>query len=148
MIFLPRLVGECEGSRLVGGTRLVVFPRFLTCTGRRTPRAGTPIPLRAGTPPPPAGREPPPPPLLHVFEKGQWGKGSWLERGSRLVVFSNCGRFQKMGVGIPRAGSPQRALASPDLGRQFSDQPPHWNRFWRDFSEVRGGSGGSFRKGA
>ena len=22
--------------------------------------------------------------------------------------------------------------------RQFSDQPPHWNRFWRDFSEVRG----------
>ena len=32
--------------------------------------------------------------------------------------------------------------------RQFSDQPPHWNRFWRDFSEVRGGSGGSFRKGA
>ena len=32
--------------------------------------------------------------------------------------------------------------------RQFSSQPPDWKSSWRDFSEVRGGSGGSFRKGA
>ena len=32
--------------------------------------------------------------------------------------------------------------------RNFSGQLPDWNRFWRDFSEVRGGSDGSFRKGA
>ena len=32
--------------------------------------------------------------------------------------------------------------------RQSSNQPPDWKSSWRDFSEVRGGSGGSFRKGA
>ena len=61
--------------------------RFLTRTGRRTPRAGTPSPLRAGTPLP-AGT-PPPPPLW----EGARGKGSRLERGSRLMAFSNCERF-------------------------------------------------------
>ena len=36
----------------------------------------------------------------------------------------------------------------PPLGlRQFSEQPPHWNRFWRDFSEVRGGGGRKFPEG-
>ena len=31
--------------------------------------------------------------------------------------------------------------------RQSSNQPPDWKSSWRDFSEVRGSSGGSFRKG-
>ena len=82
-------MGKCEGSRLVGGTRLVVFPRFLTRTGRRTPRAGTPTPLRAGTPP--SSR--PPPTLLHLFGKGQGARGPGSRGGSRLMAFSNCERF-------------------------------------------------------
>ena len=32
--------------------------------------------------------------------------------------------------------------------RESSGQPRDWKSSWRDFSEVRGGSGGSFRKGA
>ena len=49
-------------------------------------------------------------------------------------------------------------VAEPQLGihrskdfiqylRQFSDQLPDWNRFWRDFSEVRGGVGRKFPEG-
>ena len=108
--FLNVSLGKCEGSRLVGGTRLVVFPRFLTRKGRRTPRAGTPTPLRVVTSP--SGRDPPPS-LLHLFGKGQgargpgWrgGPGSWLSR-----------TVSGLGVGIPQAGSPNEPgpLVSPD----------------------------------
>ena len=82
-----------EGSRLVGGTQLVVFPRFLTSAGRRTPRAGTPTPLRAGTPLPAGGTLPPPPAPLW---EGAMGKGSRLARGSRLVAFLKSGRFGRV----------------------------------------------------
>ena len=40
-----------RGSWIVWGTWLVVFPCFLTLTGRSTPRAGTATPLRARTRP-------------------------------------------------------------------------------------------------
>ena len=61
-------LGKCEGSRLVGGTRLVVYPHFLTPYSQRTPRAVTP--LRAGTPPPLR-----PAPIQHLFEKGKGARG-------------------------------------------------------------------------
>ena len=50
--------------------------------GRRIPRAGTPAPLRAGTPLP----------LLHLFGKGQGVRGPG-SRGGPGSWPSNCGRF-------------------------------------------------------
>ena len=95
-------VGKCEGSRLDGGTRLVVFPCFLAPCRPKNTTSRDPYPLRAGTPLP-AGT---PPPLLHLFGKGQgvrgpgsrWGPGSWLSW-----------TVGGLAVGIPRAGSPQQA---------------------------------------
>ena len=103
-------MGKCEGSRLVGGTRLVVFPR-LPRTGRRTPRARTPTPLRAGTSPLPAGTPPAP------ISEGARGKGSRLERGSRLVVFSSCGHGNTTGRVPPTSRDPLPLLTQ-------STQPP------------------------
>ena len=45
-------------------------------------------------------------------------------------------------------GRSLKALQFPDLvTRQFSNQPLDWTSSRKDFSEVRGGSGRSFRKG-
>ena len=71
-------------------TRLVVFPRFVTPYRLEEHHEPEPLPPFELGPPLPAGTLPP---LLHLFGKGERGKGSRLERGSRLVIFSNCGRF-------------------------------------------------------
>ena len=63
-------LGTCEGSRLVGGTRLVVFPRCLTPYRPKNTTSRDPYP--------PSSRDPPfrpgPLPLLHLFGKGK-GQG-------------------------------------------------------------------------
>ena len=96
-------LGKCEGSRLVGGTRLVVFPRCLTPYRPKNTTSRDPYPPSSRDPPP-SGRDPSPPsaPLW----KGQGargpgsrgGPGSWLSR-----------TVGGLAVRIPRAGSPQRA---------------------------------------
>ena len=104
------LLGECEGSRLVGGTRLVVFPRFLAPYRPKNTTSRDPYPPSSRDPP--SGRDPSPPsaPLwegARVRGPGtRGGPGSWLSRtvGGLAVV-------------IPRAGSPNEPgpLASPEL---------------------------------
>ena len=102
-------VGKGEGSRLVGRTRLVVFPRFLTLYRPKNTTSRDPYPPSSWDPTLPARN---PPPLLHLFGKGQGargpgsrgGLGSWLSR-----------TLGGLGVGIPRAGSPQRAGTLPLL---------------------------------
>ena len=83
-----KFLGKCEGSRLVGGTRLVVFPRFLTPYRPKNTTSRDPCPPSSRDPP----SRPGPPPPAPIWE-GARGKGSRLERGSRLVVFLCCGRF-------------------------------------------------------
>ena len=80
---------KCHRSRLVGGTRLVVFPRFLTPYRPKNTTSRDPYPPSSRDPP--SGRDPSPPSA--PLRQGARGKGSRLERGSRLVAFSNCGRF-------------------------------------------------------
>ena len=50
---------------------------------------------------------------------------------------------------VPYTKGYRRVLNNlPELERNyFSSHPPDWKSSWRDFSEVRGGLGGSFRKG-
>ena len=81
--------GQCEGSRLVGGTRLVVFPRFLTLHRPKHATSRDPYPPFE---PGPLFRPGPLPPFCTSLGRGN-GKGSRLERGSRLVAFLSCGRF-------------------------------------------------------
>ena len=96
-------LGKCEGSRLVGGTRLVVFPRCLTPYKPKNTTSRDPYtPFELG-PPLPAGT---PLPLLPPFGKGQEARGPGSRGGSRLWLSRTAGG---LAVGIPRAGSPQRA---------------------------------------
>ena len=53
----------------------------------------------------------------------------------------------------PGAKEEEQVLRAPSCGlfeilRRSSSQPRDWKSSWKDFSEVWGGSGGSFRKGA
>ena len=68
-------------------------------TGRRTPQAGTPTPLRAGIPPSS------PPWSWTSVERGEGqGVGPCSSRGGPGLRLS-----RTVGVGIPRAGTPSRA---------------------------------------
>ena len=51
-LFLSTKMGKCEGSRLVGGSRLVVFPCFLTPCRPKNTTSQDPYLLGAGTPTP------------------------------------------------------------------------------------------------
>ena len=96
-------VFKCEGSRLVGGTRLVVYPRCLTPYGPKNATSRDPYPPSSRDPPP-SGRAPSPPAAPLWEGQGargpgsRGGPGSWLSR-----------TVGGLAVGIPRAGSPQRA---------------------------------------
>ena len=111
------LVGKYEGSQHVGGTRLVVFPRFLAPYRPKNTTSRDPYPPSSPDPPFRPGPPPPPAPLW----EGARGKGSRLERGSRLVAFSNC---ERLGVGIPRAGSPLTSRDPLSLLTWISAQRP------------------------
>ena len=71
MLQLARSMGECEGSRLVGGIWLVVFPRFLTPYRPKNSTSRDPYPLSSRDPL--SGREPPTPPA--PLWEGARGKG-------------------------------------------------------------------------
>ena len=50
-------------------------------------------------------------------------------------------------LAIPKEAGKGTIRGNHAILRQFSDQPLDWNRFWRDFSEVRGGFGRKFPEG-
>ena len=62
-------LGKCEGSRLVGGSRLVVFPRLLTPYRPKNTTSRDPYPPSSRDPPSRPG-----PPLAPIWEGGR-GKG-------------------------------------------------------------------------
>ena len=88
------VLGNCEGSRLVAGTRLVVFPRLLTPCRVKNTMAWDPYPLRARTSPPVP---------LRLWDGARRPR---LERESCLVPFPNCGWF---GRGIATSQVPSQA---------------------------------------
>ena len=87
MSFLS-LDGKMQGVPARWGTRLVVFPRFLTLYRPKNATSRDPPPFEPGPP----FRLGPLSPFCTSLGRGK-GKGSRLERGSRLVVFLSCGLF-------------------------------------------------------
>ena len=75
-------MGKCEGSRLVGGTRLVVFPRCLTPYRPKNTTSRDPYPPSSRDPPFRPGPLPPSAPLWEgQGARGpgsRGGPGSWL----------------------------------------------------------------------
>ena len=110
----PRTIpgrSHSRGPGSLGGTRHVAFPRFLTPYRTTTSRDAYPPSSRD----PPSGRDHPRPSCCTSLGRG---KGSRLERGSQLVVFSNCGRFRRGNTTswVP----PASRDPSPDTGRSHS----------------------------
>ena len=121
----PTPLGKCEGSRLVGGTGLVVFPRCLTPYRPKNTTSREPYPPSSRDPP---FRPGPLPPFCTSLGRAR-GKGSRLERGSRLVALSNCGRFGRGNTTsrVPPTSRDPLPLLIPCFRNNFCQRPLSWS---------------------